>query len=307
MGKWRQFFEGADGDILSVIEGGILVAASDCPNELRKRRDMIAQKLFTCLSSAAAAELGSSAEEDLSGNAQKEDHSGNGKEKNAQEEDHSGNGKEKNHSENVEDQKQSVKQHGRPIIRIKFLNKVIKCFASTAPGPNAVSLGSSAKQDHSGNAQEEDHGTPNAVSLGSSAKQDHSGNAQEEDHSGNGEEKDMHSGNVENKDQSGNVEDPKQNIKHVGTDLQEWKLKSVNEKFLREKMESSKRRLQQGYQQAERAKRQRTVQVIELQDLPKQHGRPTCDMPKQHGRPTCHMPKQHGRPIFRKSGRRPIF
>ncbi|XP_057866741.2 uncharacterized protein LOC131074193 [Cryptomeria japonica] len=241
---------------------------------------MIAQKLFTCLSSAAAAaELGSSAEEDQSGN--------------AQEEDDSGNGKEKNHSENVEDQRQSVKQHGRPIIRIKFLNKVIKCFASTTPAPNAVSLGSSAEQDHSGNAQEEDH----------------SGNGEEKDkdHSGNGEEKDTHSGNVENKDQSGNVEEPKQSVKHVGTDLQECKLKSVNEDFLREKMESSKRRLQQGYQQAERAKRQRTVQVIELQDLPKQHGRPTCDMPKQHGRPTCHMPKQHGRPIFRKSGRRPIF
>ncbi|GLJ42338.1 hypothetical protein SUGI_0876700 [Cryptomeria japonica] len=127
MGKWRQYFEGADGDILSVIEVGILVAASDCPNEFRKTRDTIAHNLFTSFSSAAV-ELGSSAEEDQSGNAQEEDHSRNGEEKyhsvngeeknhcgNAEEEDHSRNGEEKNHSENVEDQRQSVKQHGRPF------------------------------------------------------------------------------------------------------------------------------------------------------------------------------------------------
>uniref|UniRef100_A0A0D6R8F8 TFIIS N-terminal domain-containing protein n=1 Tax=Araucaria cunninghamii TaxID=56994 RepID=A0A0D6R8F8_ARACU len=45
--KWRKFFDGAGADICSVIEYAILVAASDCPNEFRRRRDKIAEKLYT--------------------------------------------------------------------------------------------------------------------------------------------------------------------------------------------------------------------------------------------------------------------
>eukprot|EP00252_Welwitschia_mirabilis_P022579 TRINITY_DN6148_c0_g1_i2.p1 TRINITY_DN6148_c0_g1~~TRINITY_DN6148_c0_g1_i2.p1 ORF type:complete len:445 (+),score=91.68 TRINITY_DN6148_c0_g1_i2:450-1784(+) len=44
--KWRQFFKTADTDICTLIENAILVAASDFPQELRIRRDTIAQKLF---------------------------------------------------------------------------------------------------------------------------------------------------------------------------------------------------------------------------------------------------------------------
>ncbi|XP_057835563.1 probable mediator of RNA polymerase II transcription subunit 26b isoform X2 [Cryptomeria japonica] len=45
--KWRKFFETAEADICSVIEYAILVAASDCPNEFRRRRDKIAERLYT--------------------------------------------------------------------------------------------------------------------------------------------------------------------------------------------------------------------------------------------------------------------
>lgn len=45
--KWRKFFKGAGTDICSLIEYAILVAASDCPNEFRRRRDRIAQRLYT--------------------------------------------------------------------------------------------------------------------------------------------------------------------------------------------------------------------------------------------------------------------
>ncbi|GLJ42554.1 hypothetical protein SUGI_0882210 [Cryptomeria japonica] len=185
MEKWRKFFEAADCDIFTVIEAAILVAAFDCPNELRKRRDKIAETLFTSSSADANSNSATSSQEE--------------------------------------------------------------------------------DQDHSGNAEEKD-------------QEDHSGNAKEKDHSGNGEEK----------NQSENAEDPKQSVNHVVTISHECKSKSADEKFLREKMEASKRRLQQGYQQAETAKKRRTVQAIELQDLP-----------KQLGRPIFHQSKQHGRPIFR--------
>ncbi|WOG98025.1 hypothetical protein DCAR_0417366 [Daucus carota subsp. sativus] len=54
-----------------------------------------------------------------------------------------------------------------------------------------------------------------------------------------------------------------------------------NEASVQEKLEATKRKLQERYQQAENAKRQRTIQVMELHDLPKQdlghknsHGKP---------------------------------
>ncbi|KAL5720478.1 hypothetical protein ACHQM5_013145 [Ranunculus cassubicifolius] len=43
-----------------------------------------------------------------------------------------------------------------------------------------------------------------------------------------------------------------------------------SENLLDQKLENAKRKLHQGYQQAENAKKQRTIQVMDLQDLPKQ-------------------------------------
>ncbi|GLJ41200.1 hypothetical protein SUGI_0852840 [Cryptomeria japonica] len=48
MESWRKFFLGAGTDICTVIENAIAVAASDWPQELRERRDRIAQRLFYC-------------------------------------------------------------------------------------------------------------------------------------------------------------------------------------------------------------------------------------------------------------------
>lgn len=48
------------------------------------------------------------------------------------------------------------------------------------------------------------------------------------------------------------------------------KMKCSDEAAVRVKLEASKRKLQERYQEAENAKKQRTVQVMELQDLPKQ-------------------------------------
>ncbi|KAG6529567.1 probable mediator of RNA polymerase II transcription subunit 26b [Zingiber officinale] len=48
------------------------------------------------------------------------------------------------------------------------------------------------------------------------------------------------------------------------------KSKCSEESFVRAKLEAAKRKLHEGYQQAENAKKQRTIQVMELQDLPKQ-------------------------------------
>ncbi|XP_074276763.1 putative mediator of RNA polymerase II transcription subunit 26b [Silene latifolia] len=52
--------------------------------------------------------------------------------------------------------------------------------------------------------------------------------------------------------------------------LQPEKPRSFNEGSVQEKLEATKRKLQERYQQAENAKRQRTIQVMEIQDLPKQ-------------------------------------
>lgn len=45
---WRDFFRTANSDIFSIIDGAIMVAASDCPQEFRLRRDRIAERLFNC-------------------------------------------------------------------------------------------------------------------------------------------------------------------------------------------------------------------------------------------------------------------
>lgn len=51
---------------------------------------------------------------------------------------------------------------------------------------------------------------------------------------------------------------------------QKDKLKCSDEDAVREKLEVTKRKLQERYQEAENAKRQRTVQIMQLEDLPKQ-------------------------------------
>ncbi|KAK8477645.1 hypothetical protein V6N13_042829 [Hibiscus sabdariffa] len=51
---------------------------------------------------------------------------------------------------------------------------------------------------------------------------------------------------------------------------QQDKFKTSDELSVQEKLEATKRKLQERYQQAENAKRKRTIQVMELHDLPKQ-------------------------------------
>ncbi|KMT15216.1 hypothetical protein BVRB_3g063270 [Beta vulgaris subsp. vulgaris] len=48
------------------------------------------------------------------------------------------------------------------------------------------------------------------------------------------------------------------------------KMRSSSDNAVQEKLEATKRKLQERYQQAENAKRQRTIQVMEIHDLPKQ-------------------------------------
>ncbi|XP_057549507.1 probable mediator of RNA polymerase II transcription subunit 26b [Amaranthus tricolor] len=48
------------------------------------------------------------------------------------------------------------------------------------------------------------------------------------------------------------------------------KIRSSGDNTVQDKLEATKRKLQERYQQAENAKRQRTIQVMEIQDLPKQ-------------------------------------
>uniref|UniRef100_A0A6N2JZT4 Uncharacterized protein n=1 Tax=Salix viminalis TaxID=40686 RepID=A0A6N2JZT4_SALVM len=73
---------------------------------------------------------------------------------------------------------------------------------------------------------------------------------------------------------------------------QQDKLKSSYEVDVQMKLEATKRKLQERYQQAENAKRQRTIQVMELHDLPKQ-GHVLKNQPIRPGNHNRHWP--HGR------------
>ncbi|KAL3819682.1 hypothetical protein ACJIZ3_005587 [Penstemon smallii] len=46
--KWRKFFINSNFDIFDIIVNGIMVAASDFPNDFKLKRDRIAEMLFTC-------------------------------------------------------------------------------------------------------------------------------------------------------------------------------------------------------------------------------------------------------------------
>lgn len=45
---WRSYFRTANFDIFDIIDKAIMVAASDCPQEFKQRRDRIAERLFSC-------------------------------------------------------------------------------------------------------------------------------------------------------------------------------------------------------------------------------------------------------------------
>ncbi|OWM73094.1 probable mediator of RNA polymerase II transcription subunit 26b [Punica granatum] len=45
---WRSYFRAANCDIFDIIDRAIAVAAADCPQEFRLRRDRIAERLFAC-------------------------------------------------------------------------------------------------------------------------------------------------------------------------------------------------------------------------------------------------------------------
>ncbi|KAK9065694.1 hypothetical protein SSX86_015095 [Deinandra increscens subsp. villosa] len=55
---------------------------------------------------------------------------------------------------------------------------------------------------------------------------------------------------------------------------QQTKQRETGEAMTQDKFEATKRKLQERYQQAENAKKQRTIQVMELHDLPKAQGNP---------------------------------
>ncbi|GLJ24278.1 hypothetical protein SUGI_0463020 [Cryptomeria japonica] len=124
MEKWRKFFEGTKGDIFTVIEAAIKVATSDCPHQLRKRRDLIMQKLFTSSSSTSVASEMSLCQEEshLSANEEDEDHSGKAKEEYHKKIDASKRTLQQGYQQAEKVQVIQVrdlpKQHGSPIFRI---------------------------------------------------------------------------------------------------------------------------------------------------------------------------------------------
>ncbi|CAN7004763.1 hypothetical protein IGI04_008941 [Brassica rapa subsp. trilocularis] len=46
--RWRDYFRRGGSDIFEIIDHAIMVAATDCPNKFKSRRDRIAELLFSC-------------------------------------------------------------------------------------------------------------------------------------------------------------------------------------------------------------------------------------------------------------------
>ncbi|KAG9147579.1 hypothetical protein Leryth_007367 [Lithospermum erythrorhizon] len=82
-------------------------------------------------------------------------------------------------------------------------------------------------------------------------------------------------------------------IKKIPLAPQQEKSRSPDEGSIQVKLEAAKRKLQERYQEAENAKRQRTIQVMELHDIPKQGAGRNPQMRPGHHNQNRHWANGH--------------
>ncbi|GLJ42593.1 hypothetical protein SUGI_0882890 [Cryptomeria japonica] len=210
--KWRDFFEGAEADICSVIEYAILIAASDCPHEFTKRRDKIVERLYTStslcehqyksswreVSDEAIKSAGNVATATIAGTSKM----------------------------------QEVPETEQPDYQCYLKMDANHCRKQKIAAENTRNgVLKMDAQNHSAGPRR-----PQIV------RQQHM----------------FHEENLHDK----------LDFNKPSFLPSQHKLNSPHDKCVKEKMKAAQRSLQEGYQRVEKAKKQRTVQVIELQDLP---------------------------------------
>ncbi|XP_057851160.1 uncharacterized protein LOC131061479 [Cryptomeria japonica] len=241
MAKWRKFFEGAEADICTLIERAILVAASDCPHQFKKRRDKIMEKLYTSTSTSTST---------------------------------------------------SHSQHQHKSSWREVANEEIK---STGNVVTAAIAGTSTMQEMPETKMDANHCSKQNIAAEKTRngvlKMDGEKHSDIE-HQCTSKYKVFRIGptpgrlkivrqrhmsseeNLHDKLDSKPTSLPSQENLHDKLDSRptslpsQHKLNSRDDKSVKEKIEASKKRLREGYQRAEKAKKQRTVKVIELQDVP---------------------------------------
>ncbi|XP_057840079.1 probable mediator of RNA polymerase II transcription subunit 26a isoform X2 [Cryptomeria japonica] len=264
MGKWRKFFEGAEADICTLIERAILVAAFDCPHQFKERRDKIMEKLYTSTSHSqhqhkswrevaneeikstgnvvTAAIAGTSTMQEMAET--KMDANNCSKQNIAAE--NTRNGVLKMDGENHSDRERQCYKY--KVFRI-------------GPTPGRLKIVRQRHMSYEENLHDKLDFKP------SSLPSQHKLNSPDEksvEEKIEASKKRLREGYQRAEK---NLHDKLDSKPNCSLPFQ-TKLKSTDDKSVKEKIEASKKRLQEGYQRAEKAKKQRTVQLIELQDVP---------------------------------------
>ncbi|KAH6820794.1 hypothetical protein C2S53_018912 [Perilla frutescens var. hirtella] len=291
---WRDYFRSSNSDIFSIIEHAIMVAASDCPNDFKAKRDGIAELLFTCGMSMK----GIDGDEEFTTGGSK-DSEVNAKNRVGDQEDYD------HDLEGVTDEieEESHDQILEEIVRIKEVidesagkstEVLLDSLRRLQSMPLSVQILKSTMIGKSVYALQK-HGSKEIRNLGrrlvvewrrmvynALAAEETKSNVEEEEEAFLGDSKES---TMKKEAPNAGCRQPNSNnvvkVQQNGTLIQKKslpqqqqeadKLNRVNEAVSEQtRLEAAKRKLHQRYQEAENAKKRRMIQVVELRDLPKQ-------------------------------------
>ncbi|GFP83820.1 probable mediator of RNA polymerase ii transcription subunit 26b [Phtheirospermum japonicum] len=302
--KWRDYFRTANSDIFSIIEHAIMVAASDCPYDFKLKRDRIAETLFNCkITKCFGCDRIELSVPKIDG-AEKIGNDDDDKYKSGIiENGGSKDTKESKVNSSRDDYNDDGDDHHRDIMEMHMNNNNNHHVRDDCYG-DAEALTDEIEEEKwrpekrdiiipKRNCEIRDH--PNAP-LNDDMRGENKRNQEPmlrkqvppckpnrpvKDERGSVRPKPLNCENgttrpkpvsqlkakneimVQQKSDKGTIQ--KKPIP-----LQREKLNGNNEALVRTKLEAAKRKLQERYQEAENAKKQRTIQVVELHDLPKQ-------------------------------------
>lgn len=295
--EWRKFFGKANSDIFEVIQHAIMMAASDYPKEFRLRRDQIAATLFSCKSTRCFGcdhvELLLPKDEDKSSGVFKsefdrDDHAeeaGGCKEMNSCRDDHgemtinqaSNDNCREADSLTDEFEEQTVEE----VLMIKDLLdneqyetdsviydslKRLQLIPLSMDILKATEIGKAVNQIRKTHLDKQIRHVAGTLILGWRIIVDEWVATVE------GNPDSMNPKILPPKEQkiSKETKIKKVSIRKTPPSAPTDKMQCSGEAALQLKLEASKRKLRDGYQEAQNAKKQRKIQVMELQDLPKQ-------------------------------------
>ncbi|XP_057835553.2 probable mediator of RNA polymerase II transcription subunit 26c [Cryptomeria japonica] len=292
--EWRMFFESAESDICSLIEHAIDVAACDCPQELVKRRDKIAEMVYASRSSAEDEDDGIHKKvNDIAEriNSYQTITVPVPKECEIVKEVF-------NIKHILSNQDESENQLGDSLRRMESMALSIEILKETMIGRNVKCLQKHKSKPISSMAKKlvrrwrevadewmKSAGEVAVDTMAAAVEQIHNHRIEQpfklDDRQYSKQEtKSGAQNHIVINHRRRRVVSQKQNL-HQKLDFNKpsslplpsshkSNSPALDDKSVRERIEGAKRRLQEGYRQAEKVKKQRTVQLIEIKDLPKQ-------------------------------------